>query len=72
MVGGAALSMAYYDLFIVLICLLPQLALLSARAPVTSKSGRFLPPRDAADISGAAVRPAGVTVVPPGWRTTPP
>jgi probable O-glycosylation ligase (exosortase A-associated) len=40
-VGGAALSMAYYDLFIIIICLLPQLALLSEpikkqpfRAPV--------------------------------------
>jgi probable O-glycosylation ligase (exosortase A-associated) len=29
LVGGAALSMAYYDLFILLICLLPQLARLS-------------------------------------------
>jgi putative inorganic carbon (HCO3(-)) transporter len=26
LIGGAALSMAYYDLFVVLICLLPQLA----------------------------------------------
>ena len=34
LVGGAALSMAYYDLFIILICLLPQLALLSRPAPV--------------------------------------
>ena len=28
-VGGAALSMAYYDLYIILICLLPRLALLA-------------------------------------------
>ena len=32
-IGGAALSMAYYDLFIILICLIPQLARLSQRVP---------------------------------------
>jgi probable O-glycosylation ligase (exosortase A-associated) len=32
LVGGAALSMAYYDLFIILICIVPQLALLSQKA----------------------------------------
>lgn len=33
-VGGAALSMAYYDLFIVLICLLPQLQRQAVRSSV--------------------------------------
>ena len=33
-VGGAALSMAYYDLFVILICILPQLARLSQKAQV--------------------------------------
>ena len=32
LIGGAALSMAYYDLFIILICLIPQLARLSQKA----------------------------------------
>jgi len=32
LVGGAALSMAYYDLFIILICIVPQLARLSQKA----------------------------------------
>ena len=32
LVGGAALSMAYYDLFIILVCIAPQLARLSQKA----------------------------------------
>lgn len=32
LVGGAALSMAYYDLFIIIICLFPQLTRLSQKA----------------------------------------
>jgi probable O-glycosylation ligase (exosortase A-associated) len=32
LVGGAALSMAYYDLFIILICIVPQLVRLSQKA----------------------------------------
>jgi hypothetical protein len=38
-VGGAALSMAYYDLFIILICIIPQLARLSQ--PVSTKRPAF-------------------------------
>ena len=30
-VGGAALSMAYYDLFLILVCLLPQLSLIASQ-----------------------------------------
>jgi probable O-glycosylation ligase (exosortase A-associated) len=70
LVGGAALSLAYYDLFIVLICLLPQLALLSARAPITSKNGFLVPA--AAEVSGAAGRPSAGTMVSSGWRAAPP
>ena len=33
-VGGAALSMAYYDLYIIQICLLPQLVRLSQPAKI--------------------------------------
>jgi len=37
-VGGAALSMAYYDLFIILICLLPQLSSLAKTRTVDSNA----------------------------------
>jgi len=37
LVGGAALSMAYYDLFIILICIVPQLARLSQKASTKRK-----------------------------------
>lgn len=39
-VGGAALSMAYYDLFIVLICVLPQLQRMAVRSAEPSKRFR--------------------------------
>lgn len=58
MVGGAALSMAYYDLFIVLISLLPPLSLLATRQSAASKSGVPLPEQAVAQPSGRR----------PGWR----
>jgi putative inorganic carbon (HCO3(-)) transporter len=39
-VGGAALSMAYYDLFIILICIVPQLARLSQKPSKTKPAFR--------------------------------
>lgn len=46
-VGGAALSMAYYDLFIILICVIPQLSRLSQRVtaerPLFQATDRFVP-----------------------------
>lgn len=41
-VGGAALSMAYYDLFVVLVCLLPQLQRMVVRSAESSKRFRAI------------------------------
>jgi len=56
MVGGAALSMAYYDLFIILVCLIPQMAQLSQ--PASTRRAAFRVNDSFAPTPGLAQQPS--------------